>query len=344
MIRVGIWLPVYGSWLRSIESSVKPDAAECVEIAKNAENIGLDFVYASENLLNCIHGQHEKVLDAWTLLTVIGSSTKDISLIGAVKPGFRSPLVIARMIDTLAKISGDRIGLNLVCGWWRSEFDGAQVDWLDHEKRYDRAETFLCDLRNLYFEDPIGDATKNTELFGKGIGLDREHFPEIWVSGHSNRAKNLAANYADSLFLNGMPDKDLSYHIGRCREADPTQEKATNIIVNAHIIAAQTDEIAYQRLESVFSNADKNKIEMFREIMNESGASTWGGLTERQMVDSNAGFEVGLVGSFSRIRRRILELVSLGVSGIACQFDQPLEEMGIFMREVVEPIRSQSLP
>jgi FMNH2-dependent dimethyl sulfone monooxygenase len=85
----GIWLPVYGGWLRSLDAPTGPDVAACLAIAQQAEALGFDFLYASENLLNCIHGPRESVADAWSILAAIGAVTSKVGLCGAVKPGFR---------------------------------------------------------------------------------------------------------------------------------------------------------------------------------------------------------------------------------------------------------------
>ena len=63
-MQIGIWLPVYGGWLRTMDQSTGPDIAACLAIAQQAEAMGFDFLYASENLLNCIHGPDEGVADA----------------------------------------------------------------------------------------------------------------------------------------------------------------------------------------------------------------------------------------------------------------------------------------
>ena len=43
----GIWLPVYGGWLRSLDAPMAPDVAACLAIAQQAEALGFDFLYAS---------------------------------------------------------------------------------------------------------------------------------------------------------------------------------------------------------------------------------------------------------------------------------------------------------
>ena len=146
----GIWLPVYGGWLRSLDAPTAPDVAACLAIAQQAEALGFDFLYASENLLNCIHGPAESVADAWSILAAIAAVTSKVGLCGAVKPGFRSPFLVARMLDTLSKIAERKLGMNIVCGWWKEEFELSGVDWLDHDGRYDRAAEFLRSLYGLF--------------------------------------------------------------------------------------------------------------------------------------------------------------------------------------------------
>src|SRR5206468_290865 len=187
VMEFGIWLPVYGGWLRSLDAPTGPDVAACLAIAQQAEALGFDFLYASENLLNCIHGPSESVADAWSILAAIAAVTSRVGLCGAVKPGFRSPFLVARMLDTLSKIAERKLGMNIVCGWWKEEFDLSGVDWLDHDGRYDRAAEFLRSLYGL-FQPPamLRDATvaeagleKNLAVdHASGYGLDHSALPE----------------------------------------------------------------------------------------------------------------------------------------------------------------------
>src|SRR4051812_4458358 len=224
----GIWLPVYGGWLRSLDAPTGPDVASCLAIAQQAEALGFDFLYASENLLNCIHGPSEGVADAWTILAAIAVVTHKVRLCGAVKPGFRSPFLVARMLDTLSKIAERRLGMNIVCGWWKEEFDLSGVDWLDHDGRYERAAEFLRSLYGL-FQPPmeLPDANPSDPHFqnyageadqAPSYGLDHSALPEVWIAGHSAQAVAMAAEWGHCLFLNGMPDDDLKRHIENARQ------------------------------------------------------------------------------------------------------------------------------
>jgi FMNH2-dependent dimethyl sulfone monooxygenase len=72
-----------------------------------------------------------------------------------------------------------------------------------------------------------------------------------------------------------------------------------------------------------------------------SGAAAWASLGEEQMVDSNAGFELGLIGSFEEVRQRIPKLQAIGLDRIVCQFDDPMRDAGPFMKRVIRPLRER---
>lgn len=350
-MHVGIWLPVYGGWLRTRDQTSAPHIPTCLAIAQQAEAIGFDFLYASENLLNCIHGPEAGVADAWSLLGAIGAKTSRIGIVGAVKPGFRSPFLMARMIDTLTQIAERRLAVNVVCGWWRYEFELSGVPYLDHAGRYERADTFLRDFYRL-FNPPVemvvgeGDgADSEPALYPSQCtyGLDPASLPEMWVCGHSKQATQMAAEWADCLFLNGMSDADLAQHIIAVKQAAQRWNRKISIAVNAYAIAAETREQAIARRDAVMENIDREKIAFFREIMADSGAAAWDGLSDQQMVDSNAGFEANLIGSFADIRVRLEQLSEIGVDTVVCQFDDPMRDAGPFMKHVIEPMRTESV-
>jgi FMNH2-dependent dimethyl sulfone monooxygenase len=348
MMEIGIWLPVYGGWLRSLDAPTAPDVAACLAIAQQAEALGFDFLYASENLLNCIHGPTESVADAWSILAAIAAVTNKVGLCGAVKPGFRSPFLVARMLDTLAKISERRLGMNIVCGWWKEEFDLSGVEWLDHDGRYDRATDFLRSIYGLFQPPAVAaEASWSADVAGDGpspalsYGLDPNALPEIWIAGHSHRAVQMVAEWGHCLFLNGMGDEELKRHIENVRQEANRWGREVQIAANAYVIATDSTSLSRQRWKSVIARRNSETIDFFRRVINQSGASAWANLAPEQMVDSNAGFELGLIGSFDDIRERIPKLRAIGLDRIVCQFDDPMRDAGPFMKHVIRPLREK---
>jgi FMNH2-dependent dimethyl sulfone monooxygenase len=352
-MQFGIWLPVYGGWLRTLDQPSGPDVAACLAIAQQAEALGFDFLYASENLLNCIHGPAEGVADAWSLLGAIAAKTTKLGLSGAVKPGFRSPFLVARMIDTLTRIAERRLAVNIVCGWWKEEFELSGVDYLDHDARYDRARAFLRDFHSLFLppvDTLFPDAERaerilpfprlpGGEAAAPSYGLDAAALPEIWISGHSGRATAMAAEWGDCIFLNGMDDATLADHVAGARQQANRFGRTLKVALNAYVIVTETSAQAAERRRAVLARRNPATIAFFRSAMDESGAAAWASLDDEQMVDSNAGLVAGLVGSFEEVRERVARLSALGVDKLVCQFDDPMRDAGPFMKRVIRPHR-----
>lgn len=327
-LQVGIWLPVYGGWLRTLDRPASASIAACLQTAQLAEACGYDFLYASENLLNPVHGPSAAVIDAWSLLSAVAATTQRVDLCAAVKPGFRSALQVARMIDTVVALAGRNLSLSIVCGWWQTEFDRAGVDWLDHSGRYDRAEAFLDDLYRLF----------DTE----DSGLAPNHRPEAWIAGHSGRAIAMAAQNGECLFLNGMDDTALTQQITAMRAAAARSGRKVEIAINAHVIAGPTQAAAQARLDRLIAGRDLDTIAYFRDVMQQSGATSWADLSDVEMVDSNAGFAAGLIGDYASLRSRLRHLHEMGVDRVLCQFDDPAVDVPAFMANVVDPVRAVS--
>lgn len=351
-MEIGIWLPVYGGWLRTRERSIGPDVASCLAIAQQGEALGYDFLYVSENLLNCIHGPRVSVIDAWSMVSVLSATTTRIGLCGAVKPGFRPPLLVARMIETCTKVARRPIAINIVCGWWKDEFELADVDWLDHAGRYRRADAFLRSLNRLFHPGMVS-ATAEEILenapFGRSdeegekssYGLPPRSYPTIWISGHSQQAARLNGEWGDCIFLNGIEGADLERQIAEARQAAAKWGRSITVALNAFVIATETRAQAEERREHVLRRRNDETIAFFRGAMEVSRAAAWARLSDEQMVDSNAGLSAGLVGSFEDVQERLKQLESIGVNKIVCQFDDPMRDVGPFMARVVRPLRGE---
>ena len=80
--------------------------------------------------------QHESVAISHALL----AATDKLRVIAAILPGPWHPAVLAKQISTISHLTNGRIAVNIVSGWFRSEFTAIGEPWLEHDERYDRAE------------------------------------------------------------------------------------------------------------------------------------------------------------------------------------------------------------
>jgi len=116
-MRVGVWIPIYGGWLRTNSHRYQPSFKTCYEVASRAEACSYDYVYVSENYLNVVYGEEFEVADTWAFSAAIAAKTSKINIVTSTKPGFHSPLPIAKLGQGINHISNGRFSINIVCGW-----------------------------------------------------------------------------------------------------------------------------------------------------------------------------------------------------------------------------------
>ena len=132
MVRIGLYLPVYGGWLpqsgsaKALESGVSfdgdgehpPTYAYVKRVAVKAEEIGVDSLWIPDHMLNPIKGEKAPSLEAWTLATALAEATDKVIIAHTTLcEAFRYPAVLAKQGATLADISGGRFLLSLGAGW-----------------------------------------------------------------------------------------------------------------------------------------------------------------------------------------------------------------------------------
>jgi dimethylsulfone monooxygenase len=323
----GVWLPVYDGWLRLRKERRRPHFSLCQNVAHIAEAHGLDYLYASENYLNCVYGPEHEVADVCVYLSVLAATTSHLTLVGGVKPGFLSPFVMAHMINSLDWVSDGSACINVVCGWWRQEFEHCSVGTLDHPGHYRRAAEYMGCLKGLWTKKPFsfeGEFYVPRDVMLPGRPMNRLS-PSFWISGHSDDAICLAATEREVLFCTSWSE----FCAKAKREAD-THGRQLRIGSNAFVLVEDSDRAAQQRYEQILARCDHRLIVEFRSAMDASGAAVWAGLSETKKVDSNAGFEAGLIGSPRSISEKIREFKAAGVDILMCQFGDAEEELPRF--------------
>jgi FMNH2-dependent dimethyl sulfone monooxygenase len=320
----GLWLPIYGGWLRTGARGDAPSSQLCLDLASAAEKLGYSALYASENFLNCVHGPEHDVVDGWSLLAAAAARTRSIDLVGAIKPGFRPALVAAQMIATVDRISRGRVGINVVCGWWRHEFDACGVAWRSHDEKYAHASEYLRSLERIW----RGDQAKPRR------SLEGRRRPAVWVGGHSDAGLRFAADHADVLFVNGMVPEALRQLKRRLAVVLPEGRRPL-IAMNAFIVMDESDGAAEQRRARLIATARPELIALYRSAYQEAGASAWAGLSDEQLVEPNGGLAAGLVGSAATIAERLSACVGAGVDYVICQFPDVMADAHAFASSII---------
>lgn len=288
--------------------------------------------------------QHEPVAFSQALL----AATTRLKLIAAILPGPWTPAVVAKQLATIDQISGGRIAINIVSGWFRSEFHAIGEPWLEHDERYRRSEEFIRALKGIWTQDGFsfrGDFYRFHD-YGLRPGPLQQPHPEIFQGGSSRAARDMAARVSDWYLTNGNTPEGVRVQIEDIRRKSTHRETPVKIGINAFIIARDTEAEAQAVLADILDQADPAAVEAFgREVRqaglgSPEGEGNWADSSFEDLVQYNDGFRTGLIGTAQHIAERILAFKAVGVDLILAGFLHAQEEVAYFGREVLPRIRA----
>ena len=150
-MQLGFAVPISGSW-------VGPD--RCAEIARRAEELGYASLWTFQRLLSPLDGdrpvlepQYRSVEDPLATVAFLAGLTSRVRLgVAVVNMPYYAPLVLAKSLTTLDRLSGGRLDAGLGIGWLPQELEAVAVS---PKERARRAEDFIRCLQAIWTEDVV---------------------------------------------------------------------------------------------------------------------------------------------------------------------------------------------
>jgi alkanesulfonate monooxygenase len=337
----------------------KPTLAYAVAIANAAEAHGFEHLLFGMGFDN-------HALEAWTLATAVLASTPRVGAMVAVRPGFFSAPVLAKMAVTLDHISEGRLSLNIVTGG-RPDEQAMYGDYLDHDARYRRTAEFLEICRRLWSAPLAFDyegefhALKQTRL---ELLPTRRAGPALYFGGASDAAVRVCAAWADVYLMWGEPLPQSRERLVAMRSvveaAGRVKEVRYGLRINvlARATTREARDAAREMLSKVapealkkgrrteFPNTRRQSVGQGRQWELRGQADEdwylspgfWAGIA---VVRSGAG--MALVGSYDEVAAMLLEYVALGISSFILSGYPHLEECENVGRHVLPRVREGHL-
>jgi len=314
-------------------------------LAQLAERSGFDYAL-SQIRFTAGYGaeyQHEPVAFSQALL----AATSRLKVIAAILPGPWTPAVVAKQLATIDQLSGGRIAVNIVSGWFKGEFHAIGEPWLEHDERYRRSEEFIRALKGIWTEDRFtfrGDFYRFHDYTLKPKPLQRPH-PEIFQGGSSRAARDMAARVSDWYFTNGNTLEGIKAQVDDIRAKAAREGRRVKIGVNAFVIARDTEEEARAVLDEIIAKADFEAVNAFGDAVKQAGKASpegegnWAKSTLEDLVQYNDGFKTNLIGTPRQIAERIVALKAVGVDLVLAGFLHYLEEVQYFGERVLPLVR-----
>ena len=141
--------------------------------------------------------------ETYTWAAGLGAQTKNIAVFATSHVPTVHPIVAAKQATTIDHITNGRFALNVVCGWFESEFAMFGRPLMDHEVRYEYAAEWLDVMLKLWERedefDHEGRFFKIEKGFHQPKPIQRPH-PAIMNAGRSGTGLRFAAKYSDMIF------------------------------------------------------------------------------------------------------------------------------------------------
>ena len=172
-MKLGLTLPSAGS-------GASPESIAAV--AEEAERIGLASVWTFERLMNPVNGaipigggdavplpdSYGSVYDPIETLAYLAARTRTIALGTCVIDALlHSPIVLARRLATLDRLSGGRLIAGVGVGWMAAEYEAAGVP---ETQRGPRLGEHITAMRKVWGPDPVEHAGRFYRIAPANIG------------------------------------------------------------------------------------------------------------------------------------------------------------------------------
>jgi len=314
-----------------------PDIPGWTHFGKQAEEAGIESLLVS-------FSKYEP--DPILVSAALGQTTTKLKFIAAYRSGLMKPTTFVQQINTVSAFMPGRLALNIVAGSSTAEQKG-YGDYLAHDERYARAEEFLevChsfwrDADDVNFDGKyyrVDRGKLHTPLFA-----DERRTPEIYISGHSAQAEQLAVTKGTCLLRVADTVETLTPAIARVRE------RGIEVCLRMCVICRPTRAEAIEAAESLLPRDDmgqyersiavKNDSQMYREA-SEVGDNWLSPLLWKGFVRYYGPVWTTLVGSFDDVAGALLEYKQIGVTQFIMSGWPELDEVKLFGSEVVPRVR-----
>ena len=355
-LRFAYWVPnVSGGLVTStIEQRTDWGFEYNRDLARIAERAGFEYAL-SQVRYTASYGaefQHESTSFSLALLM----ATERLKLIAAVHPGLWQPGVLAKWLATADHLSGGRVAVNVVSGWFADEFRQLGEPWLEHDERYRRSAEFMQALREIWTSDDAqlaGDfyRIRDFNLKPKPLSWEGRPHPEIFQGGNSTAARRNGGRYADWYFSNGKDFDGVTEQLADLRRiaADAERTDGPRFGLNGFVIVRDTEAEARDTLREIVAKAHVEAVKGFGDAVKQAGQSTsdkqgmWADSSFEDLVQYNDGFKTGLIGTAEQVAERIVQYRALGVDLILTGFLHFQEEVEAFGRDVLPLVREMEI-
>jgi alkanesulfonate monooxygenase SsuD/methylene tetrahydromethanopterin reductase-like flavin-dependent oxidoreductase (luciferase family) len=340
----------HGSTITTAENAWRMDWPKTREVATMADAAGFEVLlpvarwrgYGGPTNFN------NRTFDCFTWASAVGAVTNHACIFSTVHVPLIHPLAAAKQAATVDHVTGGRFGLNVVCGWFKNEFEMFGAEWREHEVRYQYATEWLDFVRKLWSHegelDYDGRWFKATKAWSEPKPVQKP-FPPVMNAGGSAEGQKFAATQAEMNFVI-LREHDLE---GGKRQIDALKNMARangrdcQVWIHVYAVCRDTEREAkdyldyYVRKKGDYVAVD-NLLKIF-EIQSKTLDPKVLDQFRFHFIAGHGGYP--LVGTASQIVDEISKLTRMGVDGMLISWVDYKAECRQWIDEVL-PLMEQA--
>lgn len=314
-----------------------------LRLAKLLDDAGIDFMLPIARWIG-YGGEtnfHGNVLETITWATGLLAHTRNITVFATIHTVANHPVVVAKQLATIDQISGGRVGLNIVAGWNKPEYEALGLTLPDdHLTRYGYAQEWFDVVRALWSRTEAFDWDGTYFKLKQVLGDPRPstRLPILNAAG-SDHGRKFAIQNADFLFTPAIDLARSKDEIAALKAQSKEAGRAVDVLTFSHVVCRPTEKEALDFLNySARENADWDAVDNLVRLQfahAQSFPHDLLALIRDRMAAGHGGFP--LVGTPEQVADGITALHETGFRGTTLSFVDYAEEFPYF-RDNVLPI------
>jgi alkanesulfonate monooxygenase SsuD/methylene tetrahydromethanopterin reductase-like flavin-dependent oxidoreductase (luciferase family) len=169
------------------------DGRDPVALAHRAEDLGFDFISTSDRPAG-----DEPSYEAWTMLSWIAAATSRITVAPRVLGvPYRHPAMVAKMAETLDRLSGGRLILGLGGGYSDAEFRAFGLGVPSPREKIDGLAEAVSIIRGLWSRPAFSFAGTRYRTEAADLEPKPAHHIPVWLGTFGPRALAVTGRLAD---------------------------------------------------------------------------------------------------------------------------------------------------
>lgn len=203
-----------------VQLSTAASGEEWAALARKVEDLGYDVLHLPDHF-----GDQLAPVPAMMAAAAATTTLKVGTLV--FDNDYKHPVVLAKEMATIDRLSGGRVEVGLGAGWMRSDYEQSGIPYDPPATRVDRFEEGLTVLKGLLAPGPFSFAGEHytvTEL--EGLPRPVQTPPPIIVGGGLRRMLTIAGREADIVGINPtIPNGAVDADAARSGTAELTDQK-----------------------------------------------------------------------------------------------------------------------